>query len=378
MAYLSNAAINRLNIHTALYSTGLNLAGNFFMAFLLSRGFSVQQVLLGLTAIVTLRFVFRPLVLYIARRSGVRCTLYTGCTLFAMQYVLLARVDGINAAFILFCFTAALSDAFYWMSYHAIFAFTGDAVHRGKQIGVREALTTLSNIITPLIGGISIDHFGAKMTFGLAAVIQLLSILPLFKVPNLPVAEVRPQGMPGAVRQGAFIFVTDGWICVGFVFAWAATMFNAIGPNFTNFGGALALAGLVSAIGGLVLGKFIDAGHARYAVFFNGALMVLAILLRAGAGQNLSSIYAITAISAPLGASYMPMLMTATYNLAAKAPCTLRFVFITEGVWDIGCAGGCLLCVGLLSLGVPLGWCVATSLFGVFVQSVLLYRYYKQ
>ena len=48
--------------------------------------------------------------------------------------------------------------------------------------------------------------------FAFAAFIELLSIIPLFKVPNLPIAEKRPHGAFGARWQGfSCIFANDGW-----------------------------------------------------------------------------------------------------------------------------------------------------------------------
>jgi hypothetical protein len=94
-------------------------------------------------------------------------------------------------------------------------------------------------------------------------------------------------------------------------------------------------------------------------VFLNGALLILALVLRAAAGKSLGAMYAITAVSALIGGSYIPMLMTAIYSLAAKAPCTLRFIFVTEGAWDVACAS------------------VASAILGVVAQTVLLYRYYS-
>lgn len=378
MPYLSNKSVNRLNIHTGLHGLAFNLSANFFIVFLMTHGFTAIQVFLYLAFILALRFTLRPVMLYLAPRIGSRRTLYIGCLFFAAQYLLLARVEGVNAMFWAYCVVSALTDVFYWTSYHAIFAFTGDDAHRGKQIGAREALTTVTAIIAPLVGGLGIDYFGARFIFGVAAVVELLAILPLMEVPDLPIAETRPEGAFSAVRRGVFIFMTDGWIAVGLTFVWAAMLVGATGSSFTVFGGALALAGLVSAAGGLLLGRLIDNGHACRAVLLNGILLVAGLLLRASAGRGLDTMLAVTALSSLLGASYIPTLMTAIYRLAAKAPCTLRFIFVTEGAWDIGCISACLATAGLIYAGIPLGWSVALAIVGAVLQMMLLYNYYAQ
>ena len=376
--YLSNASVNRLNIHTGLHSFAWGMSGNFFIIYLLSHGFPVIKVFLYLALIYTLRFILRPLVLYVAPRLGSRRTLYIGSFFFMLQYLLLAHIDGTNSFFYAYCLVNALSGIFYFVTYHAIFAFTGDDTHRGKQIGAREALATVVNVIAPLIGGLSIDYLGAAITFGMAAAIEIVSILPLLRVPDLPISRTRPKGAFSAVTRAVFIYMTDGWISVGFVFAWAVVMFGSTGSSFTTFGGALALSGLVSAVGGLLLGRLIDGGKARYAVLLNGALLIMGLVLRASAGPGLGTMLGVTAVSSLLGASYIPVLMTAIYRLASKAPCPLRFVFATETAWDVGCVSACLITVGLIGLGASLGWAIALAIVGAIAQMVLLHLFYAK
>jgi len=379
MSYLSNAAVNRLNIHTGLHSLAWNLSGNFLVVFLLSHGFPAKEVFLYLALILALRFVLRPVVLYLAPRIGSRRALYLGIGFFALQYVLLGYVNGVNHAFIAYCGVNVLTDIFYWTSYHSIFAFAGDEPHRGKQISVRDALETMTTIVAPLVGGMAIDYVGAKSTFAIAAVIEILSILPLLRVPDVPIAETRPHGTFRPVYQGALIFMTAGWVAAGFTFVWPVMLFRATGSSFTVFGGALALAGLLSAIGGLLLGHLIDVGRRRDTVLLmNGVFFVLALALRAGAGQGLATMLSITAVSSFLSIGYAPILMTAIYSMAAKAPCPLRFIFVTESTYDIGCVAACLVTAGLFSAGMIPGWAVAIAIPGAILQMVLLHVYYAK
>jgi hypothetical protein len=58
------------------------------------------------------------------------------------------------------------------------------------------------------------------------------------------------------------LFLADGWIGAGYHFVWQIALFLSLGESFVAYGGALALAALVGAVAGLVLGRHIDAGHA--------------------------------------------------------------------------------------------------------------------
>ena len=53
----------------------------------------------------------------------------------------------------------------------------------------------------------------------------------------------------------------DAWIAAGYVFVWQIALFLSLGESFSAFGGAMALAALVGAVGGMFLGRHIDAGH---------------------------------------------------------------------------------------------------------------------
>ena len=83
----------------------------------------------------------------------------------------------------------------------------------------------------------------------------------------------------------------------------------------------LAAAALAGAAGGLILGRFIDAGHIRRAVWINAACLVATVILKAGCGDDPILVVIAATISAVLGGLYTPSLMTAVYNMAKSSPC---------------------------------------------------------
>jgi predicted MFS family arabinose efflux permease len=157
---------------------------------------------------------------------------------------------------------------------------------------------------------------------------------------------------------------------------WQIALFISLGESFSAFGGALALAGLVGAIGGLILGRYIDAGHGGRAVWFGIASVAAATLFRAASTGNVTMAVAANALGALAGCLYIPTLMTAVYNQAKRSPCALRFHVATEGGWDAGCAAGCLAAAALSAVDVPLSVGILISLAGTGVSLVLLRRYY--
>ena len=375
MAFFRNSTVNLLNLHYGIHAIATSGGGAFYLVYLLKAGVPVPGVLLAVACILAGRFVTRPLVVLFAVRSGIR-PLLVGATVFsAAQYPFLAEVHGVGWTLAVVCLLSSLGDTVYWTTYHAYFATLGDHEHRGQQVGVREALSALVGIASPLVTGWILVTFGPRAAFDLTAIILTLAAVPLFWTPNVAVARQAPGAFKAAL-PGLLLFLADGWMAVGFYLVWQIALFLSLGESFLAYGGALAVAALVGAIGGLVLGRLIDAGHGQRAVWLAGGTMAAIILLRAAAPGN-AAIAVIANALGSLGAClYIPTLMTAVYNQAKRAPCPLRFQVAAEGGWDIGGASSCGLAALLAALGVPLSVGILLSLFGAGGAFLLLRRYY--
>src|SRR5215471_1308576 len=375
MAYLKNRAVNRLNIHFGLFALALNGAGVFFVVFLLKAGVPTPYVFGAIALIVTVRFICRPLVLMLAPRTGLRTLLIFGTILCSLQYPILAEVHGLDWMLLAFCLTGALGDTFYWTNYHAYFATLGDSEHRGHQIGAREAIGSIAAIIGPLLGGWALISLGPRVAFGAAAIVNVLAALPLLGAPEVPVKKYVP-GVFRAALPGIMLFAADAWIAVGYIFAWQIALFLSLGESFSAFGVAMALAALVGAISGLILGKHIDAGRGGGAVWLTFASLVAVTVLRAFSTTSAELAVIANALGALVGCLYIPTLMTSVYNQAKRSPCPLRFHVAAEGGWDIGCAAACLVVAGLSAAGVPLAAGILSSLAGTVLFLAVLRNYY--
>src|SRR5882757_10584193 len=375
MAYFRNNTVNLLNLHYALHSLALSGSGAFFAVFLLKSGVPAPAVLASLALILLGRFLIRPSVLVLARRWGLKPLVIAGTVATGLQYPLLAEVQGVGPTLFVLCAVASVGDTFYWTTYHAYFASLGDAEHRGHQISAREAIASLSAIIGPIAGGWALATLGPRTAFGIVAAVQILAALPFLGTPNVAVARTVPGAYRSALR-GVLLFAADGWIAAGHVFVWPIALFLSLGESFTAFRNALALAALVGAVSGLLLGRHIDAGHGGRAAWLAcGGLAVLTVV-RALSTQNAVLAVAANALGAVVMCLYIPTLMTAVYNQAKRAPCTLRFHIATEGGWDFGGAAGCLVAALLIAAGLPLAVGILLSFGGIAVSFAMLRGYY--
>ncbi len=375
MAYLRNDAVNRVNLHSGIQALAQGAGGVFFVVFLLRAGISVPHALIALAAIVAGRFALRPAILPLAKRWGLKPLLVAGTLGMAMQYPVLAEVDGVGVMLFVLVIVTAVADIFYWPAYHAYFATIGDTEHRGHQIGAREALVSVVGIVAPLIGAWAVVTAGGRATFAGVALIQVLAVLPLIGAPNIPVRHEAP-GAFRAARLATAIIVFDGWFDACFIFVWQIALFYSLKESIPAYGGAMALAGLAGAAGGLALGRHIDLGHGRRMVLIGfGATAIVVAVRAASVGFPWLAV-----IANALGALVMPLLVpglgTATYNMAKASPCPFRFNIAVEAGWDIGSFVGCITAAALAASGLPLSDGILLALPALTGGALILWHYY--
>jgi MFS family permease len=375
MAFLSNDAVNRVNLHTGVQALAQAGGGIFFLVFLLSTGVSVPAVLGAQTAILAVRFMLRPLILPLPKRWGLKPVVIAGTLILALQYPILAAVHGIDAALLALCIVVAVGEILYWPCYNAYFAAIGDAEHRGHQISARETLVAVAGIIAPLLGAWALVTFGPRPMFAAVGIVQALAALPLLGVPNVAVKAAAP-GALRAARLGAILYATDGWFDAWFILVWQIALFVSLGKNIPAYGGAMALAALVGAALGLFLGRHIDRGHARRAVGIAYGATAAIVLLRAASVGSPWLAVAANALGAFVWPLMLPALGAATYNLAKASPCPMRFQIAAEGGWDLGCMSACLIAAALSAMGVSLSAAILLALPGLAITVALLRRHF--
>ncbi len=375
MAFFRNDRVNWLNLHYGLHALAISGGGAFYGAYLLRSGTPLADALLALAAINAGRFLIRPLIVPLARRTGLRALVIAGTLLVACEFPLLAAVQGVGPALYRLIAVSAVADTIYWTCYHAYFASLGDAEHRGHQIGAREAIAAVAGILAPLATGALLAAVGPGPAFWATGAMLLLSALPLLATPKVAVLDVGPDALK-ASWSGVRLFITEGWQGAGTYLLWQMTLFLSLGDSFVGMGAALALAAAVGALGALVMGRGVDLGHGGKAVAFAFGVAALSVVLKAlGAGHAPLALaaQAFGALAAILAA---PVLMSAVYNLAQASPCALRFHAATEGGYDVGCTAGLVAAALLIRGGAPLGFVLLLPLAGLGAQAWLLTRHY--
>jgi hypothetical protein len=148
---------------------------------------------------------------------------------------------------------------------------------------------------------------GPRIAFGAAAAVMMLAALPIVWTPNVAV----PQETSGTLRTampGILLFAADAFIAGSYVFVWQIALFLSLGESFSAFGGAMALAAFAGAVGGLLLGRLVDAGHGTRVAIVALVTMVASTMLQAVSVGNAPLAVLANASGALVACLYVPAL----------------------------------------------------------------------
>lgn len=377
MAFFHNRDVNLVNLHSAITAAAMGGGGAFWSVYLLKAGFGVPVLLVIIASVFFSRLAIRAFLISVAIRIGVRSTLILGTLAMAISFPFVAEVHGVGPALYALIAVTALADTIYWPSYHAYYAAVGDEDHRGQQLGLREAVSAVLGIVAPVAAGWVLVNYGARATFFTTAAIQAAAALPLFWTPDIPVKRSAPGAYAYAFRR-AGIFIGDGINSSAYFIVWQIALFLTLGESYLAYGGALAIASLVGAVSGLLLGRLIDSGKGMRAVWISVGLGCLVIVLRGSSLHNPTLAVTANALGSLVGCIYIPTVGTPIYNRAKRSPCVIRFNIVAEAGWDVGIGGGLLIAAFLVWLGAPPTRVVFLALVGIAVVFVVLRRYYAE
>ena len=373
--FFRNDAVNRVNLHSGVQALAQGAGGVFVLVYFLQAGLTIPQALLAYAGIMVGRFIIRPAVLPIAKPLGIKPMLVAGAIAQALPYFLLAEVKGVGWPLFAVIGLWALAGVVYWNAYNAYFSAIGDAEHRGHQLGVREALVAAAGVLGPILGAWTLIAAGPRWTFVLVGLVELAAVLPLIGLPNIPVPASAP-GVLRLARPAAIYNALDGLMDASYVYLWQIALFVSLGESLAAYGGAMALAGLVGGGCALLLGRHIDLGFGRRAVWLVFGIGAASVLLRAASLDHVWLAVAASGLTAIFMPLLGPVIGASIYNMAKASPCTLRYHLATEAGWDVGGVIGCVVCAGIIQEGGSLRLAILFGLPAVLACGWWLRRLY--
>ena len=362
-------------LHFAAVQLAWASGGAFAGVYLLKVGFSLPEALAAYAGIMCVRFFLRFAGIEIVRQVGYRSALVIGTILCAFEFFALIGADSLSGL-VCWILISAVAEACYWPLHHAVTASTCAEAARGSQIGLRQAVMALMSVAGPVMAGTLLARIGPGTAFATSAAMCLLGVVPVLlmsRIPAGPVPSLR-QALSGADRLSAILFAMDGWICSGFIIAWALVLFDALGSNYEAFGWTGAAAAIASAAASLVCGRALDRGKRRRYLVLASVATAGSVLLRAFSfgSPTLSVLAALSGAAVP--ALYVPVTMSVIYGRAKASGRAYGFHLTLEAAWDAGVVAG-LLAAASVAIWSPVpSLCVLPSVLGVAVVTACVSR----
>ncbi|MEI6287964.1 MAG: MFS transporter [bacterium] len=158
----------------------------FLFLFFSGRGASLpialMQVIIFYLAIYVLYFFTIPLGAKFAKHFGYEYSMSLSSVFVVLIYLgFILMKTWFWPAIILSIVSYTLAKLFYWPAYHANFARFSDCSERGREISNLGVLQSIGGIIAPVIGGFILKFYSFPVLFVLAAVLILLSNIPMLR-----------------------------------------------------------------------------------------------------------------------------------------------------------------------------------------------------
>ncbi len=300
---------------------------------------SISVVFLYFAAVYTLYFFAIPLGSRAAAKYGFEhCILYS--LPFAIIYFLILSQIPENKLLIIFAVIfLVVYKILFWPAYHTDFAHYSKFGYRGRELGTLSFITTASNIIGPVIGGIILSKFGFEMLFVIVSIVSLISAVPLFTTRekfephkfsfiNALVRIIRPYSH--YKRKDSIAYFGYGEELIAAV-AWPIFVYLLI-KEFYLMGIIISIVTIILAIISLYAGKLSDILNKegkKKMYNFSIISQVISCFMRPFAGNWLGVIF-VDALSSGSKVGINYTLVTSAYNKGDNHKGFLKYISFFE------------------------------------------------
>lgn len=370
-AALANKSLHLLNTHFSIRNFSEQIGSIFGPIYLYQLGFNLQVIFFVWVLGHLLRFIFRPIIIKLLPKVGLKTFVIIGTLFYAGMYPILSMATEVNIWFYIFIIYLAITDVTYWLPYHIYFTHMSDEEHQGKQVGMRTIFVNILTMFSPVVGGSLIAFQSYSFTFFLAGIFILLSLIPLFFIQNRPIEKMLPahEGLKKVSFRGAYIYCFNGMLYISFYFTWNIVLFQLLQTTF-SMGWILFVAIVFKIILSYFVGHSIDLQKKQHLLIYGALFTAIALIGKVFWGYTIAIIILLDAILMLGGAILETYVDTTVYKTSHQSKQITWFQFIAETGWDVGVSMTCSIIIILLHFNVELRH---TMLIGLCALPALVY-----
>lgn len=372
---MRNRNITLLNIHAALQRYSNKTLDVFGGVYFLSNGVPFPVVMLMWAASFLLRFLLRPLSVWLSGKIGLKWALIIGTLASSGLFLIFTQINGVNGWLAIFAVYLAFYDILYWLPYHAYYAASGEEDKRGRHVALGVSFVSIVQIIMPLGGALLATKFGFNYLYVSAMICMILSVIPVLFAHDIPLGKSMRlrQAWRETDRRGFIMAVGNGIISNAHDFLWTIVLFGLV-SSLVNFGALLTIELLFTSIISLIIGRSIDNGKARWAARTGLVIIALVIVARSFWVTTTGQVIISNFVAALGGALLHMVYAVKLYNFAQKTENGLWFHFFAEAGWDIGSTIAVLLAAALYLAGVPVQYMMLFGIAGLLIIDWVLVK----
>lgn len=252
--------------------------------FLYKTGYTLAQIMLFFSAVYLIYLILNPIGAAFAARQGYEVSIFISTIFLIFYYLCLFLLPKYPTLIYLAPVAYALQKAYYWPAYHADFAKYSSIKYQGRQISLMIVIISSVYVIGPLLGGLLITLGGFKLLFIIAAILFLLSNVPLlltkevFRPRSFPYLEVFQRMVSKKDRGAFFAYVGFGEELI-FMVVWPIFI-SLIIVSYFSIGVLMAAAALVTIILTFYLGRITDLNNKKKVLQTGVSVNILSWILR--------------------------------------------------------------------------------------------------
>lgn len=194
-------------------------------------------------------------------------------TLFAVSDYMSVVVFAVLAALVI-----VLWRLLYWLPYHVEFVKLTQSDHRGSQVSMFWATSSLMTMVAPFVGGFLISAFSYQVVFVIAVVLFIVRSIPYLWVPRANekfewgYAETWRNFFSDKYQNVVVSFIAFGAESTIGLIVWPIFIYTLLEGDLLSVGAISSVIVLVSMIGELALGRYIDGHKGTHLLAFSGLL----------------------------------------------------------------------------------------------------------
>jgi len=179
--FIINKELSEIYICIFIRSLALSMVGIFIpIYFIKELSYSIQELLFFYIVMFAVFAAFSPLTAKLSARFGFKHMILFSIPFLIIHYLLLYLLPVYNIPLQYIAAIGGMADASFWISFHTDFSLSSSKDHRGEQVGVWFALSTLFSALGPFVGGLILTFLSFHLLFIITGILLLLSAVPLF------------------------------------------------------------------------------------------------------------------------------------------------------------------------------------------------------